>query len=306
MMTAIKRIIRAGFVGFWRNAFVSAAAIFVMTVALFVIGSTMMIDKLLGVSLEHIQEKVDINVYFVTSAQQTDIDSLQRSLESLPDVAEVVFTSREQALDEFSQRHQNDEIIMQGLEELGENPLGASLSIRAKETSQYEGIASYLEEQRNVEDPQNPLIDEVNFVKNKDAIEKLTAIIGAVEQATFITMIVLLAASVLITFNTIRLAIYTTREEISVMRLVGASNMFIRGPFMLQGIMYGLAAGVLALLLLYPIVLWIGPETEQFFQFNLFTYFVSDFGYIFGVLVGSGIVLGMVSSTLAVARYLRV
>jgi cell division transport system permease protein len=119
-------------------------------------------------------------------------------------------------------------------------------------------------------------------------------------------MIVLVAASILITFNTIRLAIYTTREEISVMRLVGASNTFIRGPFMLQGIMYGVAAGVLALLILYPIVLWIGPETETFFQFNLFTYFVSDFVRIFGILVGSGIALGMVSSMLAVARYLNV
>ncbi len=306
MITAIKRIFRAGFVGFWRNAFVSAAAIFVMTVALFVIGATMMLDTLLGVSLENIQAKVDINVYFVTSAEQTEIDALQRSLEALPDVAEVVFTSREQALAEFSERHQNDEIIMQGLEELGDNPLGASLSIRAKETSQYEGIAAFLKEQQAVEDPSAPLIDEVNFVKNKEAIEKLTAIIGAVEKSTFIAMIVLVAASILITFNTIRLAIYTTREEISVMRLVGASNMFIRGPFMLQGIMYGIAAGVLALLVLYPIVLWIGPETEEFFQFNLFNYFVSDFAYIFTVLVGSGIVLGMISSMLAVARYLRV
>lgn len=304
--TAIKRIVRAGFVGFWRNAFVSIAAIFVMTVALFVIGATMMIDTLLGVSLENIQDKVDINVYFVTTADQMQIDSLQRSLEALPDVEEVVFTSREQALEEFSLRHQNDETIMQSIEELGENPLGASLSIRAKETSQYEGIATFLEEQQRVEDPQNPLIDEVNFVKNKEAIEKLTSIINAVERSTFIAMVILVAASILITFNTVRLAIYTTREEISVMRLVGAGNMFIRGPFMLQGIMYGLAAGVLALLVLYPIVLWLGPETEAFFQFNLFTYFVNNFGYIFGVLVGSGIVLGMISSFLAVARYLRV
>ncbi len=306
MITALKRIVRAGFVGFWRNAFVSIAAIFVMTVALFVIGATMMIDTLLGVSLENIQDKVDINVYFVPNAEQMDIDSLQRSLEALPDVESVTFTSREQALAEFTERHKNDEVIMQGLEELGDNPLGASLSIRAKETSQYEGIATFLEDQKAAEDPSKPLIDEVNFVKNKEAINKLTAIIQAVEKSTFIAMVILVLASVLITFNTIRLAIYTTREEISVMRLVGASNMYIRGPFMLQGIMYGLIAGVLALLILYPIVLYLGPATEQFFQFNLFNYFVTDFGYIFAVLVGTGIVLGMVSSAFAVARYLRV
>jgi len=306
MWIAFKRIVRAGFVGFWRNAFVSLSAIFVMAVSLFVIGSTLMVDTLLGVSLENVQDKVDINVYFVPSAEQTDIDLLQTSLESLPDVEEVVFTSREDALAAFSELHKNDETIMQGLEELGDNPLGSSLSIRAHDTSQYEGIASFLSEQQAVEDPQQPLIDEVNFIKNQEAIDKLTAIIGAVENATFIIMLVLVAASILITFNTVRLTVYTTREEISVMRLVGASNMFIRGPFMLQGIMYGMAAGVLALLIMYPLVLWLGPGTEQFFQFNLFEYFVSNFGYLFAVLVGTGILMGVISSSLAVSRYLRV
>lgn len=306
MWTAIKRVVRAGFVGFWRNAFVSIAAIFVMTVALFVVGSTMMINKLLDVSLENIQNKVDINVYFAVDAQQEDIDALKSSLEALPDVEAVTFTSREEALAGFTERYRNDETIMQGLEELGDNPLGASLSIRAREISQYEGIAQFLSEQQALEDPQRPLIDEVNFVKNKESIDKLRSIIDAVDRSTIITMIVLVAAAVLITFNTIRLAIYTSREEISVMRLVGASNTFIRGPFMLQGIMYGIAAGVLALLIIYPIVLWLGPETEAFFQFNLFNYFVDDFARIFGIIVGSGIVLGMVSSMMAVARYLHV
>jgi cell division transport system permease protein len=306
MWTAIKRVVRSGFVGFWRNAFVSIAAIFVMTVALFVVGSTMMVNKLLEVSLQNIQSKVDINVYFVVDADQAAIDSLKTSLEGLPDVAEVTFTSREEALAQFQQRHQNDETIMQGLEELGDNPLGASLSIRARETSQYEGIAAFLNDQRGLEDPQRPLIDDVNYVKNKEAIDKLTNIINAVEHSTTIAMIVLVAASVLITFNTIRLAIYTSREEISVMRLVGASNTFIRGPFMLQGVMYGVVSGVLALLMLYPIILWLGPETESFFQFNLFNYFVSDFARIFGILIGSGVALGMVSSIMAVTRYLHV
>jgi len=306
MWTAIKRVVRSGFVGFWRNAFVSIAAIFVMTVALFVVGSTMMINQLLDVSLENLQNKVDINVYFVVDAQQEDIDALKSSLEGLPDVEEVVFTSREDALAGFSERWRNDETIMQGLEELGDNPLGASLSIRAREISQYEGIAQFLSEQQALEDPQRPLIDEVNFVKNKESIDKLTGIINAVDRSTVIAMIVLVSAAVLITFNTIRLAIYTSREEISVMRLVGASNTFIRGPFMLQGIMYGIASGVLALLIIYPIVLWLGPEAESFFQFNLFNYFISDFPRIFAIIVGSGIVLGMVSSMMAVARYLHV
>lgn len=277
-----------------------------MTVTLFVIASTILINTLLDVSLANIQEKVDINVYFVTDAAEEDIASLQRSLEALPDVREVTYTSREIALQNFTDRYRSDETIMQGIEELGENPLGASLSIRAAETSQYEGIANFIEEQRASRGLENPLIADVNFLKNQAAIDNLTAIIAAVERSSLIALFVLMVAAVLITFNTIRLAIYTTREEIGVMRLVGASNTYIRGPFMLQGMMYGLVAGILTLLLLYPILIWLGPATESFFQFNILDYYIRDFPRLFGIVVGSGVVLGLISSALAVARHLRV
>jgi cell division transport system permease protein len=277
-----------------------------MTITLAVVGGMMLVGQLLGTTLTQIQEKVDINVYMVTTASEEAIFALKASVEALPDVLEVTYTSREQALSDFRTRHRSDELTIQALEELGDNPLGAVLSIRAKETSQYESIATFLEGQRETESHDAPLIDRVNFNQNKGAIDKLTHIIEAVERGSYIAMIVLIASSVLIAFNTIRLTIYTSREEIGVMRLVGASNMFIRGPFMLQGVMYGLIAGVLALLILYPTVLWLGPHTESFFSLNIFNYFVSNFGYLFLVLVGSGIVLGVISSTLAVARYLRV
>jgi len=306
MLTSIKRIIRSGFIGFWRSAFVSLSAIFVMTVTLTVVGGMMLVGQLLDTSLTQIKEKVDINVYMVTTASEEAIFALKASLEALPDVSQVTYVSREQALTDFRDRHKNDELTIQALEELEDNPLGATLSIRARETSQYESIASFLQGQRDTENPETPLIDRVNFNQNKGAIDKLTHIIEAVERGSYIAMIVLIAASVLIAFNTIRLTIYTTREEISVMRLVGASNMFIRGPFMLQGVMYGLISGVTTLLILYPTVLWLGPKTESFFSFNIFNYFVSNFGHLFFILVGSGVVLGVISSTLAVARYLRV
>ncbi len=305
MVTAIRRIFKAGFVGFWRNAYVSLASIFVMTVALFVIGATMFLDQLLATSLQTLQSKVDINVYFVPDAPEEEIEELRAAVAALPDVAAVTYTSREDALRLYRERNQDDEIAMQALEELNENPLGATIAIQAKETSQYEQVSRFLEEQRALEEPTRPVIDEINFGRNKESIDKLTSIIYAVEQGSFFVMGVLLIAAILITFNTIRLAIYTSREEIAIMRLVGASNMFIRGPFMLQGIMYGLISGVLTLLAFYPLLIWLGPRTEAFFELNLFTYYVANFGYIFGVLVGIGVVLGLASSTLAVARYLR-
>ncbi len=306
LWTSFKRVVRSGFVGFWRNAFVSLASIFIMTVALFVIGATMLLDQVLGASLAQIEGKVDINVYFDVGASDENMAALKSRLEALPEVAEVTFTSREEALAAFEERHRNDELTIQALEELEENPLGASLAVRAHNTSQYESIANFLNEQQALEQPSAPVIDRVNFIKNKEAIDKLTSIIDAVEKASVITMAVLIIAAVMITFNTVRLAIYTTREEISVMRLVGASNTFIRGPFMLQGVMYGLISGVLAILIIYPILIWLGPGTETFFQFNIFDYFVSEFAYMFLVIVGSGMILGLISSVLAVSRYLRV
>lgn len=306
MITGIRRVVRAGFVGFWRNAYVSLASIFVMTVALFVIGATMFIEQLLTSSLSALQSKVDINVYFVPEAPQEEIDAIRDAVEALPDVAQVTYLSREDALQRYRERYQNNEIAMQALDELGENPLGATIAIQARETSQYENIARFLEEQRERSAAETPIIDDINYARNKESIDTLTSIIAAVERASFIAMVVLLVAAVLISFNTIRLAIYTSREEIGIMRLVGASNTFIRGPFMLQGVMYGLISGVLALLVLYPILVWLGPRTELYFELNLFTYFVDNFTYFFTTLVGIGIAIGLVSSTLAVARYLRV
>ncbi len=307
MFTGIRRIVRAGFTGFWRSAYVSLASIFVITVTLFVIGSTMFIDQLLSTALQTIQKKVDINVYFDITASQEEIDAVKNAVSALPEVEHITYTSREEALANYREKKQNDEISMQALAELGENPLEANIAIQAKETSQYESIANFLEQQRDLTAKQgSTVITDVTYNDNKESINTLTSIINAVEKATFIIMIILIIAAVLITFNTVRLAIYTSREEIAIMRLVGASNMFIRGPFMIQGIMYGLVGGVFALLIIYPILTWVGPRTETFFGFNLLTYFIGNFSHIFLVLVGIGIALGLVSSILAVARYLRV
>lgn len=302
MITATKRIIRSGFIGFWRNAYVSIASIFVMSIALFVIGTALFVDQLLMASLQNIQSRVDINVYFTTDAPTEQVLSLQGQLEELPEVAGVSYTSREQALAQYRERNRNEAAAIQALEELEENPLGASLAVQAVDTAQYESIAQYLEGQEQ----HAGIIDAVNFADNREAIDRLTGIIAAVENATFVVMLILIVAAILITFNTIRLAIYTTRDEIAVMRLVGASNTYIRGPFMLQGVMYGVIAGLVALLVLYPMSLWLSPKTESFFEFNLYEYFISDLYVIAAVVIGIGVVIGLISSVFAVARYLRI
>lgn len=305
MLTGLRRIVRAGFVGFWRNAFVSMTSVYVMIIALFVVFSAMLFDQLLTKTLQNLQSQVDINVYFMPNAPEEEVDRIRTAVAALPEVVSVDFKSREEVLEEYRARNQGDTTALQALDELNENPLGATIAIQAENTAQYQSINRFLQEQQAQESPTVPVIDEVNYDNNQQAIDTLTGFIDVTERVSYIVTIVLLSAAVLITFNTVRLGIYTSREEIAIMRLVGASNMFIRGPFMMQGVMYGFLAGLLTLAIYYPILIWLGPGSETLFGLNLFDYYMDNFKMIFGVIIGIGVVLGLLSSTIAVARHLR-
>ncbi|MDD4989501.1 MAG: permease-like cell division protein FtsX [Candidatus Pacebacteria bacterium] len=303
----VKRVFRAGFTSFWRNGFVSLASVLVLVVTLFVIGSLIFASATLSSTLTQIQNKVDINVYFTTTATEDDILALKKTLEALPEVAHVDYISRDQALANFKEKHQTDQLTLQALDELGDNPLGAVLNIKAKDPSQYEGIAAFLDGKNALSSDGNTIIDKVNYLQNKVAIDKLTRIIQAGQKLGFTLTIILAIISVLITFNTVRLAIYTAREEISVMRLVGASNKYIRGPFVVTGIFYGLISAIITLVLFYPLTYWLGPKTENFFTgINIFDYYKANFGQIFLIITLSGIFISAVSSFLATRKYLKI
>lgn len=296
---------RTGFHSFWRNGFVSLAAVLIMVIALTVIGSTMFMNAGLNSVLTDIRNRVDINVNFLPEATEADALDLKESLESLPEVESVTYVSRDEVLANFRERHKDDQVRLRALEELDDNPFGARLNIVAKDPTQYQGVADFLGD-RNTSLSGGQVIDNVNFNENKEAIDRLSIIITSTERFGFVLSIVLVILSVIITFNTIRLTIYVSREEIGVMRLVGASVSYIRGPFVFTGIMYGLVSGLLALGLFYVTTLWFaGPSQRLFGDFNVFQYYVSNFGQIFLVVVGSGIVMGAISSYLAVMRYLK-
>ena len=306
MWPKTKRVLQSGFVNFWRNSTISLSSVLVMIVALFVISSVLFVGALLTSTLGQIKDKVDVNVYFVTGAQENDIFALQKKLEAMPEVKAVEYVSASQALDNFKARHANDQLTLQALSELNDNPLGAVLNIKARETSQYEGIASFLDGKSAISSDGAPIIESVNYAKNKVTIDRLTSIISSSQKLGLAVTIVLVLISVLITFNTIRLIIYMSREEISVMKLVGASNMYVRGPFVVTGVMYGLVAAIITLILLLPILYYARGFTVAFAGIDLLQYYVRHFGEIFVLLFGAGALVGGVSSFLAVKRYLKV
>ena len=277
-----------------------------MMVTLAAILSLILSNVLLSSALEQIKNKIDVNVYTTVTASSDEIFKLKESLELLPEVEKVEYISREQALVNFKERHRNDNLTLQALEELEGNPLGAILNIKAKEISQYAGIATFLESETVLLEESDKVIEKVNYYNNKIAIDKLNKIINAVESFGFAAAIILILVSIMITFNTIRLTIFISRKGIGVMRLVGANNNFIQGPFLVEGIMYGLVSAILTMVIFYPILLWTNPFIENMFFLDLLSYFISNIFSIFFTLAGVGVLLGTISSVFAIRTYLKV
>jgi cell division transport system permease protein len=317
IFTNFKRIIRSGFVNFWRNGFLSFSAIVVITLSLSVFGALIFGSAFGRALLKEVKNKVDINVYFVLDSEEGEILSLKKTVEKLPEVEKVEYISRDQALASFRDKWKDNTLILQGLDEIGTNPFPAVLNIKAKEPSQYAGIAHFLDSKSSLSKDGTSMIEKVNYNQNKLIIDRLGRIIPAVEKFGSVVAIIFVIVAIIITLNTIRLIIFTAKDEISVMKLVGASNLYIRGPFVISGVMYGVFSGVLTLILLgffayysdLIIMKFAGVNGAKDFEIlmNVFSgYFFQNFGQIFGIIMGSGIVLGGISSYIAVKRYLRV
>jgi len=305
-LMTLKRIIVGGWRNFVRSGLISFATVLIMTVTLSIIGGLIFLSAILTNTLTVIQDKVDVNVYFVTTAPESEILEVKTLLETLPEVRLVTYTSREDALTMFREKHAADDLTLQALNQLGDNPLGATLAIKAKDPAQYEGIVKFLSNSEESE-ATGVLIDRINYYQNKSVIDRLTGAIAVTEKVGVFVVILFAFASIIIAFSTIRLAIYSARDEITVMRLVGASNMYIRGPFIVAGIISGILAALVALALFYPVAYYAGQTLSVWLGgFNIFNYYVTHFVLLFSTLVLSGIVLGAIASYVAVRRYLHI
>jgi cell division transport system permease protein len=301
MLTNLQRIIKGGIVNFWRNGWISFATVLIMVLSLFVVGSLVLSNVILTSVLASLENKVDITVYFQLDAPEQEIFAVRDSLVDLGEVEEVEYISREEALVQFRNRHKENALITQSLDELEENPLSASLNVHATDPSHYEAISNFLE--ANVF---SGILDKVNFKQNELVIERLSSILGTSRKIGVTVSLLLIGIAFLIAYNTIRMAIYTSREEIKVMKLVGASNWYTRGPFLVEGFLHGLFASIVALLIFFPITYSFGPKAEEFFGGpDLYVYYTTHILELFLVLFLVGIIIGVMSSSIAIRRYLR-
>lgn len=303
--TQIKRAFYLGLVNVVRNSFVSFSVVFVMTVSLFIVGFSLLFGQVMDDVTDELRDKVDVTAYFVTDTLEEQIFAFRDRLEELSQVQEVLYVSQETALEEYRKRHENDLDILHGLDILEDNPFRARLSIRAQQSGDFESIVRFLQNEDILSDNPTTVIDKIDFYQNRQVIMRLSSVVDTATLLTRIVIALLIFISCIIVFNIIRLIIYLSREEIKVMRLIGAEDWYIRAPFLVSGGIYGFVGSVLATVFLYPISYWLSPFVERFFEGQgLFSYYVSEFFMLVFILIVLGVFVGVFSSYLSTHRYL--
>lgn len=297
------RIIKNGLINYQRNFWLSTAATIVMVVTLFIMTSLLILHALTSLSLEIIQDKVDISVYFHLTTQEQTIRQIQSQVELLPEVEEVTYIPPVQARERFRELHKDEPLLLESLEQFdeGENPFPASFAIRVRSLEDYPTIIALFSD---------PKFE--GFVKRitdkRDIVDRLNQITKGIRNLGLGLVLIFSAVTVIVMFNTIRLTIYGRKEEIEIMRLVGASNSYIRGPFMVEGILYGASGAVIASAVLLPLLLTLSPRISRFLELpaTSFEVFGLNLWLLLSLQLLVGVLLGVVSSLIAIRRYLQV
>lgn len=301
MLLVFFRTLKESAVNFWRNGWLSVAAVSVLLLSLYVIGVLFVVMMAANGILKNVEDKINVSIYFKSDVSEQKIEEIKNNLESYSEIKSVDYISKERALADFKSNNADEPVIIKSLEEIGENPLLASLVVRANDPNKYQSISDYVNSSFGDD------ISRINYGKNKEVISKLNNIIAQMKKIGVALTIIFGAVSVLIIFNTIRITIYTHKQEIEVMRLVGASNMYIRLPFIFVGIIYGVAASIIAMILLFLTIRFVSPYVSNMISSrNLLSFYFGNLGMLLGTQVVAGSFLGIFSSWIAIRKYLKI
>lgn len=284
----------------WRNFWLSIVTVTVFILTLVTINIVLFANFVAQSVIAQVEERVEVTVYFGTSTSLDIANSAQEYLSSLRQVRSVRLVTAEDALNDFRERYKDDETIIQSLDEVDNNPFGHSAVIRAQSSADFPFIIEALST------PQfDPFIRDKDYIDNQQVIERIANLRDRVQLAGLLMAMVFSAIAGLIVFNTIRVAIYVHREEISIMKLVGASNWFIRVPFFLEILAYALGATLGMMSLIYLVLVVNNRWTNWLPEVNFIEYWDSMALWLtLGQFAGL-VILGWVATWFAMLRYLR-
>lgn len=302
----LTRIVKFAGQNILRNFWLALVTISIITLALFTTSSLLIFNLLTQHTLNVVQNKTDIYIDLTKDATAAQSQILIDELSGLSAVKEVEFITPEDTLTKFKERHKDNPLILQALDSVAENPFRGSIRLNVKEISSFPTI---LDELSKKEYSQYLEIEDQDFTDAKLLIEGISSYSQKIQQGGLLICLLFIIIAILVVFNTIQVGIYTHREEIGIMKLVGASNSFIRSPFLIEGILYSIVSVAILAGILYPLLSFVQPYINGFFKdytANLISLLNQNFLRIFGLQLLLAIIITALSSFVAVRRYLKV
>lgn len=305
-MNTLYRVIISGFINFVRNFTLSVAATAVMVVTLTIVLFSVVANATFSNTIDEINDKIDISIYLKDSVDESQKNSLLSQLNSVENVESIEYLSKDQVLEQYREENKENIDLLLAISQT-DNPLPATIKVKPVDPLKNDEIKVLLETPQALELQS----DETSYSGDrKEAIDKITSATVVFRQAIFIGIIVFGVISMLIIFNTIQMAIFNRREELRIMRLLGASPWYIRGPFIVETMVYGIVSAVISISLGNTLFTLQNKAFDSnslgLLDVNFASdYFADNFWKFFGILLIAGMSIGALSALIATKRYLK-
>ena len=298
------RILKYSIQGFFRNFWLSFVCITTMVIAFMLVDILGGLNIISGNIIDSIKNKVDVSVYFKNNVSEDRVFAIKNNFSEISGVKEIVYISKEEALENFRKKHTKNDVLISSLDTLTENPIGATLIIKANSISDYPGILDYLS---NFE--YKDLIENTDYTDNKLIVNKMNNLNSSLTKTLIAVGVFFGFISGITVINTLRITIYSRRKEVEIMRFLGASWSFIKVPFVFEGVFYLLAGWLLSVGIFYGLLMFLSPYINLFFNLyddNLARMVMTgSLKLIFAELI-IGLVVTIFSSLLSIRKYAKV
>ncbi len=302
-MLSFFRIIKFALLDIGRNLSLAFMTVLILVLMMLSVNALLVVRYLTNQSISYVKDQIDVSVYFDPEAKDEKINEVKNYIAAFPEVTNVEYIDRDTVLKNFKAKHADNKEILSSIDELGVNPLGPTMIVKTREPSDYQKIIKALSVPEY-----DAMIQSKTFADTEAAIQKIDTVTHRVEQLSFVLMILFALIAFLVIFNTIRVAIFTQRTEISIKKLVGATNWFIRGPYVIESFLFSVFAVAITFSLVYfaskfldtYLVVVFGPGSTlmQYFQSNMIALILGQFVAVF--------LLTLFTSLLAMRKYLKV
>ncbi len=303
-MTSFIRILKFAWQDIGRNFGLSAMTVFILVLMLLSVNTLLAMDVTAKEAIRLVKEQVNVSFYMTEKVAEKSVKDFQNYLASYSEVETVKVLTREEVLASFQNRHKFSAEVLQALSELGGNPFGPTVVIKTKEPGDYKKIIAAIDDNPTYES----IIESKSFDGHEEALDRIQVITTRIEQIGLGLSLLFAIISFLIIFNTIRVAIQTHRVEISIKRLVGANNWFIRGPYLVESVIFSLSSMIITLIILYFGIRYLDRYISVVFPngFSLTNYYESNMLYVLLLQTVAVLLLTITSSSLAMRRQLKV